>query len=153
MRSKLLVTILLMMASPVVTFAQGNMEPFKVGTFEINGAPKVGIVLRDSLIVERIRESDESLRMPPEGEPLTAEQIRLIERWIAQGAVSPQNERPEEDPRNHWAFQEIVRPPVPNVGSSQRVRNPIDVFIAAQHKSHGLVPLESAEKQVLLRRV
>ena len=35
MRSKLLVTIFLMMASPAVTYAQGNMEPFKVGTFEI----------------------------------------------------------------------------------------------------------------------
>jgi 2-keto-4-pentenoate hydratase/2-oxohepta-3-ene-1,7-dioic acid hydratase in catechol pathway len=27
-------------------------EPFKVGTFEINGAPAVGLVLRDSLIVD-----------------------------------------------------------------------------------------------------
>ena len=27
-------------------------EPFKVGAFEIDGAPTVGIVLRDSLIVE-----------------------------------------------------------------------------------------------------
>src|SRR5690606_28010586 len=27
-------------------------EPFKLGTFEIDGAPSVGIVLRDSLVVE-----------------------------------------------------------------------------------------------------
>ena len=52
MRSKLLVTILITLAGPAITFAQSIAEPFKVGTFEINGAPTVGIVLRDSLIVE-----------------------------------------------------------------------------------------------------
>ncbi len=106
-----------------------------------------------SLIVERIREPDESLRMPPEGEPLTANQILLIERWIAQGAMSPQNELPEEDPETHWAFQRIVRPPVPTVRNSQWLRSPIDAFIAAKHESSGLVPLGPAAKHVLLRRV
>lgn len=52
MRSKLLVTILITLAGPAITSAQSIAEPFKVGTFEINGAPTVGIVLRDSLIVE-----------------------------------------------------------------------------------------------------
>ena len=28
------------------------LEPFKLGTFEINGTPTVGIVLRDALIVD-----------------------------------------------------------------------------------------------------
>jgi hypothetical protein len=106
-----------------------------------------------SLLLKRIGESDDSLRMPPEGEPLSAEQIRVIERWIAQGAVSPQDEQQEEDPRSHWAFQKIVRPPVPHIGNSQWVGNPIDVFIVAQQESRGLAPLESTKKHVLLRRV
>jgi 2-keto-4-pentenoate hydratase/2-oxohepta-3-ene-1,7-dioic acid hydratase in catechol pathway len=47
----------MVLASPVLLFAQGGMaqkaaEPFKVGTFEIRGAAQVGIVLRDSLIVD-----------------------------------------------------------------------------------------------------
>ena len=29
-----------------------SIEPFKVGTFEIQGIPTVGIVLRDALIVD-----------------------------------------------------------------------------------------------------
>jgi hypothetical protein len=106
-----------------------------------------------SLLLKRISESDESLRMPPEGEPLSAEQIRVIARWIEQGAVSPLEEQSEEDPRTHWSFQKIVRPPVPNVRNTQWVSNPIDVFIAAQLESRGLAPLASAEKHVLLRRV
>ena len=37
---------------PAVSSAQDIAEPFKVGTFEIYGAPKVAIVLRNSLIIE-----------------------------------------------------------------------------------------------------
>jgi 2-keto-4-pentenoate hydratase/2-oxohepta-3-ene-1,7-dioic acid hydratase in catechol pathway len=41
-------------ASSGLAFAQAteSAEPFKVGTFEINGAPTVGLVLRDELIVD-----------------------------------------------------------------------------------------------------
>ena len=107
----------------------------------------------ESLLLRRIGESDASLRKPPEGEPLSAEQIRLIGRWIAQGAVSPPDEQPEEDPRNHWAFQQIVRPPVPSVRNSQWVRTPIDAFITTQHENRGLEALKPAENPVLLRRI
>ena len=42
------------LASPALVNAQAmsSAEPFKVGTFEINGAPTVGIVLRDALIID-----------------------------------------------------------------------------------------------------
>jgi 2-keto-4-pentenoate hydratase/2-oxohepta-3-ene-1,7-dioic acid hydratase in catechol pathway len=43
-------------ASPAFVNAQSmsSAEPFKVGTFEIDGAPTVGIVLRDALIVDLV---------------------------------------------------------------------------------------------------
>ena len=42
------------LASPTVINAQAmsSAEPFKVGTFEIAGAPTVGVVLRDALIID-----------------------------------------------------------------------------------------------------
>ncbi len=40
-------------------------EPFKVGTFEIGGAPKVGLVLRDSLIVD-LEAANAALQMNPD---------------------------------------------------------------------------------------
>jgi 2-keto-4-pentenoate hydratase/2-oxohepta-3-ene-1,7-dioic acid hydratase in catechol pathway len=42
------------LASPALLSAQAmsSVEPFKVGTFEIGGAPTVGIVLRDNLIID-----------------------------------------------------------------------------------------------------
>ena len=65
-----------------------------------------------SLLVQRISEADESTRMPPEGKPLSNQQIQLIKAWVNSGARSPVDETPEEDPREHWAFQRPVRPTV-----------------------------------------
>ena len=43
----------ILMLSPVLVSAQiESAEPFKLGTFEIDGSPHVGVVLRDSLIVD-----------------------------------------------------------------------------------------------------
>lgn len=46
--------LLAALASPALVNAQSmsSVEPFKVGTFEIDGAPTVGVVLRDSLIID-----------------------------------------------------------------------------------------------------
>ena len=57
MRITVVFTVLVALASPALLSAQSgpattSAEPFKVGTFEINGGPTVGIVLRDSLIVD-----------------------------------------------------------------------------------------------------
>ena len=66
-----------------------------------------------SVLFERLTDSDEDLRMPPEGKPLTADELRKIKAWLAGGARSPKDEQPEEDPRAHWAFRKPVRPAVP----------------------------------------
>ena len=53
-RLTLALLTLVALASPAVVSAQAlsSVEPYKVGTFEINGAPTVGIVLRDALIID-----------------------------------------------------------------------------------------------------
>lgn len=107
----------------------------------------------ESLLVERITAKEETERMPPEGKPLSAEQIAKIKTWIAGGAKSPATEKPETDPREHWAFKKPVRPATPKVADASWIKNPIDAFIAQQHAKHGLQPLPAADKHVLLRRV
>jgi mono/diheme cytochrome c family protein len=107
----------------------------------------------ESLLFERITESEPTLRMPPEGKPLTPEQIAVIRAWIEAGAVTPENEQPEEDPRAHWAFQKPVRhapPVVPNVAPAS---NPIDAFITARLAAQSLTARPLADKPVILRRV
>ncbi|MEI8019069.1 MAG: PSD1 and planctomycete cytochrome C domain-containing protein, partial [Schlesneria sp.] len=109
--------------------------------------------LADGALIQRIRSIDPSHRMPPEGEPLSAVQIARIPAWLLQGAISPDDEFPERDPRLHWAFQPPVRPTVPEVANSGWVRNPVDAFIAQGHERHKLIPQPPATKQEWLRRV
>ena len=57
MRGIAVVAALAALGSPVRAAAQGDpsvssAEPFKLGTFEIAGEPRIGIVLRDALVVE-----------------------------------------------------------------------------------------------------
>ena len=94
-------------------------------------------------------------RMPPdsEGDPLKKGEIDLLKAWIDQGAIGPAEEKPETDPKDHWAFKPPLRPTVPSVKNAAWVRNPIDAFVAAEHDRRGLVPQGAAEKRILLRRV
>jgi mono/diheme cytochrome c family protein len=104
-------------------------------------------------LLERIAATDDQ-RMPPhaQGEALTAEQIVLLRNWIAAGALAPANEEPEPDPSEHWAFQPIVRPAIPE-HSSPWIRNPIDAFLHEQHIQQELSPQPEASRPVLLRRL
>ncbi|MBP88572.1 MAG: multidrug transporter [Planctomycetaceae bacterium] len=106
----------------------------------------------ESLIVQRLTTEDEAERMPPEGEPLSANDVALLRKWIDEGAIAPQEDVPA-DPRQHWSFQRPVRPPVPRVKNMAWVRNPIDAFVAAKHERRGLARRPPAAKHVLLRRV
>ncbi len=123
-----------------------------------NGAAIVPGEAVASALIKRVSAKDESQRMPPEGEPLTAAQMELLRRWIAQGAKAAADEQPERDPRDHWAFRTPVRPAVPDLKSEIsnlkfQINNPIDAFIASEYQKRGLKPQPSADKRVWLRRV
>ena len=110
-----------------------------------------------SLLIERVSAEDESERMPPDGSPLSAEQIDLLRTWIAQGAVSPNDELPEEDARRHWAFQAPVRPALPvlvdSFDSIKNGFNPIDAFLDEERIAAGVQPMPPTDRATLLRRL
>ena len=87
MQSIIRITGLLLLVFPVLALAQvgparSSAEPFKVGTFEIDGEPRVGIVLRDSLIVELHAANQELEKTPAYPSiPLPVDMIGLIERY------------------------------------------------------------------------
>ena len=124
---------------------------------ESGAAIKPGDV-ESSLLLKRITATDESQRMPPEGEPLKPDQIAALRNWIAQKATAPADEQPERHPRDHWAFKTPVRPTVPDLKPQiekpkSKNENPIDAFIAAEQLKRGLVPQAEADRRVWLRRV
>ena len=108
-----------------------------------------------SLLLERVSDPDPATRMPPEGEgvPLSAEQIAMLKDWIKAGCPAPPDEKPEADPRDHWAFQPRVRPDVPQVKTTPRINNPIDAFLAAARDKAGIMPQPEAARHVLVRRL
>jgi hypothetical protein len=109
----------------------------------------------DSLLIAHITASGGKRRMPPpdQGETITEKQVVLLRTWIDQGAAGPADEKPEADPKEHWAFRPPVRRAVPSVKDTARIRNPIDAFLAAEREKHGLAPQPAADKYTLLRRV
>src|SRR5210317_695369 len=52
MRSSFYALVAALFFIPGIGASQEIAEPFKVGTFDINGKPGVGVVLRDRLILE-----------------------------------------------------------------------------------------------------
>jgi len=125
----------------------------------VEGGESGGVVTKGdpaaSLILERVSDTDPVTRMPPEGEgePLSAEQLAMLKDWIKAGCPAPADEKPEADPKSHWAFQPRVRPEVPAVKNPSWVRNPIDAFLAEAHEKAGVVPQPEAPRHVLVRRL
>ena len=108
----------------------------------------------ESPLIERVSATDGE-RMPPEGEgsPLTAAQVALLKQWIDEGAVAPEDEQPQQDPREHWSFRSPVKVALPQPKDPAWAENPIDTFIAVEHERHGLQANPLAAKETLLRRV
>ena len=82
---RILATTLLLLAIPLPLQAQGMpdiAEPFKVGTFEIEGMPTVSLVLRDQLIVE-VDAANTALQRDPYYARVQApgDMLELIERY------------------------------------------------------------------------
>jgi len=113
-----------------------------------------------SLLIVRVSDPDPAVRMPPdgEGEPLSPEEIAALTDWIRAGCPAPKNEQPETDPRDHWAFQPRVRPPVPTLpvdaaNSNAGSLHPVDLFIDARLAAAGITPQGEADRYVLIRRL
>jgi hypothetical protein len=108
-----------------------------------------------SLLLERVSDPEPESRMPPEGEgeALSPEQLAMLRDWIKAGCPSPPDEKPEADPRDHWAFQPRVRPSVPKDGAAVGIFHPIDAFLAVARGQAGVVPQPEAPQHVLVRRL
>ena len=86
------------------------------------------------------------------GKRLTAGEVATLKRWIDSGAIFPATStvaavKPKS---NHWAFQPITKPALPNVAGAS---HPIDRFVLARLAQEKLAPSPEADKRVLLRRL
>jgi hypothetical protein len=58
----------------------------------------------------------------------------------------------EPSKKQHWSFQPLGRPHVPQVRAADRVRNPVDAFLLARLEAAGLSFSADADRVTLLRR-
>ncbi len=107
----------------------------------------------ESLLLQVVS-GDGDVQMPPDPEqPLRAEQIDILRRWIKAGASWPRDsDGKTADPGSHWAFQPLRPTDVPMTHSAW-VQTPIDHFILSRLEQEGLSPSDAAPKLILLRRV
>ncbi len=80
---RILVFVVSLMPLAAAAQSAGDIaEPFKIGTFEMDGSPAVGIVLRDSIIVE-LNAANDALEKDADypGVPMPADMLELIERY------------------------------------------------------------------------
>jgi hypothetical protein len=108
-----------------------------------------------SRIIQAVRRED-GLEMPPDDE-LSDAQIAVLTRWIEQGAVWPESQSAAlassaDAALDHWAFQPIRRPAIPEVAQSDWPRTPVDAFVLAKLEAAGLTPSPEADRRTLIRR-
>jgi len=121
----------------------GDTEPAVVP-----GKPEESLLMTS---VRRIGDYD----MPPEN-PLNANQIAILERWIAMGAPWPVETAHGEtgNPEDHWAFQPISKAAPPSVATAPDwCRTPVDAFILSKLEAAQLSPSPPADRRTLIRRV
>ncbi len=99
----------------------------------------------ESELLDRITSADKSQRMPPikSGKEVSAKEIDLFRRWIAQGA----------EYQLHWSYLPPARPLLPDVKDRDWPRGKIDRFILARLEASGLKPSPEADKVTLIRRL
>lgn len=106
-----------------------------------------------SALFRAITEHDPEKRMPLRNEPLTAEEVALLQRWIEEGAGWPDD---GWRPPRHWAYLAPRRIPPPATATSfapDRHPNEIDFFLLAELEKNGLALNPEAAPANLLRRV
>jgi mono/diheme cytochrome c family protein len=105
---------------------------------------------KKSYLLDLIKDSDPATRMPPKSDPLTAEQISLLEQWIAEGAVWPgQMNAVAKMTSDLWSLQPVVRSAVPKVAGAA---TPIDAFLLEKLDATKLGYNAPAEPHALIRR-
>jgi len=100
---------------------------------------------RQSEAHRRMRSADPEQQMPPPEfqRRVTPYEIALVAKWIDQGAEYKQ----------HWAFIEAVKSPVPELEGEDWCRNPIDAFVLKKLQDNNRSPVQVADREMLLRRV
>jgi hypothetical protein len=97
-----------------------------------------------SAMYQKITATDKARRMPPvfSNRTLSADQIAILTRWIAEGGVYSEQ----------WAFVPPKRPEVPQIAENSWVKQPIDAFVYKRLEEEHLQPARPADPSTPIRQ-
>ncbi len=102
-----------------------------------------------SYLIDLVTTDDDSRRMPPDGERLSEQEIKVLKSWIDNADTW---RVVQDDLRNrvsdHWSLQPISRLKVPTTAD-----NAIDAFIERELHAAGLTMSARADRRRLIRRL
>ena len=147
------------------TDVKGGLLLDSAAGWQKGGDSGVAIVPHDpdaSRLIDAIRYGNEDLQMPPSGK-LPAEEIRMLEQWVAQGAIDPRTADVAvstsaltgmsiDEGRKFWSFVPVQLPEVPAATTANWVQTPIDAFVLEKLEANNLRPAPIADKRTLIRR-
>lgn len=131
----------------------------------IDGGDSGGAIVpgdpKNSLFMEAVRW--ESYEMPPKG-VLPDEDVETFAKWIRMGAPWPEEDRPQasvdrppfaldQRTKEHWVWQPIQNPAVPNVKQESWPKVDLDRFILAKLEANELAPSNDADRLAVMRRL
>ena len=113
----------------------------------------------ESSLVEAVSHKG-PVKMPPNSR-LPESAIADINTWIRMGTPWPEDASASQatpgaasrvDGRDHWAYQPIRKPSLPDVHDPSRAETPVDRFILAKLDAKGLAMSPRADARTLIRR-
>ncbi len=123
-------------------------DAFKGGD---SGAVIVARKAGQSNLLKRVQSTDPDQMMPPRGERLSKDEVKLMELWIEEGANWPDDGSKIENPLDWWSLRPLTSPKLPE--SQPQKANPIDYLIRKKLKELGLQPSPETDRRTLIRRL
>jgi cytochrome c553 len=111
-----------------------------------------------SRMIKAVRHEKDVKPMPHKADKLPDEAIASLTQWVAMGMPWPEEKAPPPEKwREHWAFQPVKAPTVPEEASLPQqfpvwLNEPMDRIILQKLTEAGLTPSAPAEREVLIRR-
>ncbi len=99
-----------------------------------------------SLLIARLTDSEAGDLMPLDGEQLTDQEIRLLSRWIDEGAIWPDASATAQ----HWAWTPVIRPLLPEEDSQDTA---IDQFVRRRLATESIPQTAPLDRRRLIRRL
>ncbi|MEM9185318.1 MAG: PSD1 and planctomycete cytochrome C domain-containing protein [Planctomycetota bacterium] len=123
-----------------------RLDTFEAATADLGGYAAIVVGDADrSELIQRVIDHDPDVVMPPpeSGEPLTAEEIATLRRWVGAGA----------EYEAHWAFTKPAPPDGFDGGAAGGGAAAIDHFVSRRLSEAGLSLRPEANRRTLVRRL